>query len=340
MSEHIEALIGCDFGAPLAAGDQSKKTIAIEASRTGDGRYKIAPAGRNERLVRKLDRTLGWTNNRRGWTIPGLAASIRDDPKVIVAAFDFPFSIPLDLLQSAAFACKVTAGAFETRANWAQFVKQHLGMAFSSDMATAQLRLDPILRGWKDKSFWIKRATDIATNAQPPLKHMFQNLFNMTVVGSSFLGSLREGGMQILLHPEDREHIPEPPEAHSGNRTPHKQHLGRSVIETYPGAVAMRVGFDGDYKQQPRCCLEAAEEYLRGYGIVLDFDRDVRKFCLEYRTPPDDPDGADAFLCLVTAICFRERLADWHKGGGTVQQLNEEGCIVTPTQLNSCRVGE
>jgi hypothetical protein len=93
MSEHTEAVIGCDFGTPLAAGAQSKKTIAIEASRAGDKRYKITPAGRNERLVRKLDHPLCWRNNRRGWTIPGLAVSIRDDPRLIVAAFDFPLAL-------------------------------------------------------------------------------------------------------------------------------------------------------------------------------------------------------------------------------------------------------
>jgi hypothetical protein len=132
MNEHTETLIGGDFGAPLAAGDQSKKTIVIEAFHTGDRRYEIAATGRNKRLVVGSEQSLCWPNNRPGWTIPDLALSIRDDPRVVVAAFDFPFSIPLVLLQDAAFACRVGADAFHTRANWTQFVNQRVGMNLSS----------------------------------------------------------------------------------------------------------------------------------------------------------------------------------------------------------------
>lgn len=311
-----ELLIGGDFGAPLAAGAQSKKTIVIEASRAAARRYEIAATGRNERLLRWFDHAGCWPDNRCGWTIPELAESIREDHAIATAAFDFPFSIPLELLQSAAFADRVAAPTFGTRVNWVEFVEQHVGLAFPSDNAGAKLRIDPLLLGWKAKAFWLKRATDKATHAQPPLKHMFQNLFNMTVVGSKFLGCLRLDGVQILLHDEE-----------GGRR------LDRSVIETYPGAVAAAVGFGGNYKQEPGCCLVAAEGYLREQGITLDFNEKVRSFCVEYRTHLNDPDGADAFLCLVAAICFREGLAKWHKGDATAQQLDEEGSIVTPAKL-------
>jgi hypothetical protein len=111
------------------------------------------------------------------------------------------------------------------------------------------------------------------------------------------------------------------------------------VIETFPGAVAERIGFVGNYKQTPERCLEAAEGYLREQDIALDFNKEVRTFCVEYRTPPNDPDGADAFLCLVTAICFREGLAEWHTGDGAAEQVDEEGCIVTPMKLASKQRG-
>jgi hypothetical protein len=320
MSEWIELLIGCDFGAPLAAGAQSKKTIVIEAARTGDRHYRITATGRNERLVRRLERARHWTDRRRGWRIPDLARSIKEDhPRVTAAAFDFPFSIPLDLLRCKAFANKVNQeDAFGTRANWAHFVEQHVGLEFASNNAAAKLRLDPVIGGWKDKAFWMKRATDVPTNAQPALKHVYQNLFNMTLVGLRFLGSLRDGGMQILLRPEE-----------------FRKCLDGSVIETYPGAVAAAVGFEGNYKQKPECCLKAAMRYLHEQGISLDFDREVQKFCLAYRTPPNDPDGADAGLCLVAAISFREGLAEWHKGDARAERLGEEGCIITPVKLSS-----
>lgn len=318
MSEEIELLIGSDFGAPMKAGEQAKKTIAIEAFRTAVRRYEILATGRNERLVRQHDDVQSWSYNRRGWTIPGLAKSIRNDPTIAVAAFDFPFSVPLHLLQDEAFAGKVNEPVFGTRLNWVQFVGQHVGLAFGSDNAGAKLPIDDRLFRWKDKDFWKKRATDIATSAHPPLKHKFQNLFNMTVIGSKFLECLQHGGMQILLRQEE-----------DGRR------LHRAVIETYPGAIARAVGFRRNYKQEPERCLAAAEEYLREQGITLVFNGEVRRFCLEYRTNENDPEGADAFLCLVTAICFREGLAEWHKGPAKAQQLDEEGCIVTPARHSS-----
>jgi hypothetical protein len=74
--------------------------------------------------------------------------------------------------------------------------------------------------------------------------------------------------MQIRLHPpEERGRC-----------------LERSVIETYPGAVATRIGFVGNYKQTPECCLEAAERYLREQDITLDFNKEVRASCVGYRT--------------------------------------------------------
>lgn len=241
------------------------------------------------------------------------------DQGIAAIAFDFPFSIPLGLLQSAAFAFRVAAPTFVTRAKWVQFVEQRVGLAFPSDNAGAKLSIDPLLLGWKDKAFWKeRRATDIATNGSAPLKHMFQNLFNMTVVGSKFLECLRRGGMRILLH-----------QAESGLR------LDQSVIETYPRAIAAAVGFEGNYKQDPEGCLLAAERYLREQGITLDFNEEVRRFCLTYRTPRNDPDEADAFLCLVAAICFREGLTEWHKGAGSAQQLAEEGCIATPVKRSA-----
>jgi hypothetical protein len=138
----------------------------------------------------------------------------------------------------------------------------------------------------------------------------------MTLIGARFLECVSGGGLQIVLR-----------------RPESGMAVERAVIETYPGAVARAVGFEGSYKQKPADCLEAAERYLLAHKINLDFDTEVRRFCLEYRTRGNDPDGADAFLCLVTAISFREGLSEWHGGSGNLEQLNEEGSIVTPRRI-------
>jgi hypothetical protein len=312
----VEILVGCDFGAPLPAGAQSKKTIAIEALRSGERAYQITATGRNERLVRTFDGSRHWSHNRRGWTIADLALSIATDLNVVVLALDFPFSIPTGLLCDETFAARVAANVFGTRQNWISFVASRIDLSFESDSAAAKLRVDSALRGWRDKAFWTKRTTDIATNGQPPLKDKFQNLFNMTIIGSRFLGLLSSRGMQITLRPDEATGV-----AH------------RSVIETYPGAIAAAIGFKGNYKKDPELCLHAAEDYLHARGIKLEFDQGVRRFCLDYRTPKDDPDGADAFLCLLTAICFREGFVQWCHGDASRQQLGEEGCIVAPANL-------
>jgi hypothetical protein len=74
---------------------------------------------------------------------------------------------------------------------------------------------------------------------------------------------------------------------------------------------------------------------LRNNGIKLKIAELVSDFCLEYsstgRNNNDrDPDGADAFLCLVSAICFREGLTVACRGGANKNILNEEGCIFAP----------
>jgi hypothetical protein len=113
----------------------------------------------------------------------------------------------------------------------------------------------------------------------------------------------------------------------------------RIVFGTYPAAVANAIGFSGNYKRSPGDCLQQAEKYLAAQGITLEFSEPVRKSCLEYRTTgkskdDPDPDGADAFLCLVAAICFRERLVETCCDGAASVVLQEAACIITPTSLS------
>jgi len=313
----LELLVGSDFGAPATAGAQAKKIILVEAVRNDDRSYSILPVGRNERLVRQHAPSGDWKQRRRGWTIPDVAKSLGSDPKLTVAAFDFPFSIPISLLSDAAFAGRMKRTSFGSRAVWAEMIKNELNIEFASGGAAARLndlgKFDP----WRDKSFWIRRQTDEATSGSAPLKHKFQNVFSMTLAGAAMLEKLRHAGMKLALS-SARFHL--------GNRW---------VFETYPRQVARAVGFNGSYKKSPEASIAKAEEYLNRSGIELDFDNGVRKFCIEYRTAGKgkgdlDPDGADAFLCLVAAICFREGLAELCCGSADTTVLEQEGCIIVP----------
>jgi hypothetical protein len=300
-------LIGCDFGAPRRAADQAKKIIAIQAVELGRGHYAIRTDGPNARLA-------NWPNIRPGWTVPTLRDWLASDRAVHVAAFDFPFSIPLALLQSREFARRLhLAQAFETRDRWAASVVARLALQFTREGPGGEMAGLAQFDAWRDSSLWQRRACDIATRACPPLKHVGQNLFSMTLAGNALLEALRLAGYQILL---DQPAAIEQP----------------VLFETYPSLVARRIGFAGSYKKEPVRCLEKALAFLEQQNIRLDFAPKIQKFCETYRSGgrQSDPDGADAFLCLVAAIAYREGIAEVVYGDASPRQRAEEGGIVAP----------
>lgn len=305
-------IIGCDFGAPRKAGDQAKKIIAIEAVEIGPKHFAIRNLGRNRRL-------LELPNGRPGWTVPALRDSLANDRSVQIGAFDFPFSIPLSLLQSGPFAQRIdVAEPFRHRSQWAAQVARRLRLEFTREGPNGEMSDLASFDAWRDTSFWHRRACDIATKACPPLKHIGQNLFAMTLAGTALLESLQDSGYEILL-------------AQSPSET------SRILFETYPSLVARRVGFQGSYKQDPVRCMETALMYLEQHGIRLDFAPEIRTFCESYRTGGNqpDPDGSDAFLCLVAAICYRAGLVEVTYGQATPPQQAEEGGICAPIPLSN-----
>jgi hypothetical protein len=166
-------VFGCDFGVPRKAGDQAKKIILVEAVRLDQRRYAIEPTGRNSRLVREYAKGAGWKERRRGWTLPDLVDSLCADPAVKLGAFDFPFSLPVALLNDDKFARLMGQPALLTRAAWAQFVSGRLRIARQDASLDAELKDLAHFDPWREKRFWLRRATDKATNGSAPLKHKF-----------------------------------------------------------------------------------------------------------------------------------------------------------------------
>lgn len=313
---------GCDFGVPKKAGDQAKKIILIEAVRLDDRHYAIEPTCRNERLIQPFVKGGHWKQNRRGWTLPELHESLSIDYATKACSFDFPFSIPLTLLNDQSFAQRLNQATFCTRQRWVEFVSERLSLGFDNEKASAPLKDLSRFDKWRDKQFWQKRSTDSATNGSPPLKHKFQNVFAMTIAGASLLSRLSTGQYTTVL--DDAQVT-----------------AAQSLFETYPREVANRIGFAGSYKDRPQDCLEQAVTFLEEQGIKLDFDEQVRHFCETYRTSGNDPDGADAFLCLVAAICFYEGMAEMCSGGADAATLKEEAAIIVPLakMLEACEDG-
>lgn len=302
---------GCDFGVPSKAGDQSKKIIFIEAVRVGSRSYIIEKTGRNERLVRPFLSGGAWRRNRRGWTLPDLYESLSNDYSIKACSFDFPFSIPRSLLNDKEFAQCMGQAPFRTRRRWVEFVAENLNLEFDDDRAGTAMKDLSRFDKWRDKRYWQKRSTDKATNGSPPLKHMFQNVFAMTIAGASLVSRLSNNQYATVLYET-------------------QTFAEQSLFETYPREVANRIGFKGSYKDHPQDCLTQAVAFLQNRDITLDFDDDVRHFCENYRTSGNDPDGADAFLCLVASICFYEGMAEYCGGGADSATLCEEAAIIVP----------
>lgn len=313
-------VVGCDFGASSKAGLQAKKTVLIEAERLSKGLYQCHEFGRNARLLRHQQlpekRSAGsWQNQRLGWTIADLADSLAADQSIAVAAFDFPFSIPVELLDSVEFAAAVGQKTFQTRANWAAFLRKELTLRFDSTKASAALTCLSKVTAWKQQAFWQKRQTDHLAKAQPPLKHLYQSVFNMTVLGTLLLADLESTGMAIVL---------------TERQLAAKK---RRCVEAYPALVAKRIGIVGSYKQQPAQCIQKAIAWLALRGITLQLPDNLKTACQNYQTAENDYDAADAFLCLVTSICVQEDLAEILIGTAKTSTQLEEGGIVVPLDL-------
>jgi hypothetical protein len=314
----VQTIVGVDFGVPRRAGEQAKKIILIEAKKRSDESYEILPKGRNARLVagiadcsinrsrnRSVDRGTHWRDRRSGWTMEELRDSLVGDDLVAVAAFDFPFSLPTEILEDVVFANAVgRAEAFGTRAAWQDFVASKMPLTFNGTQANSVMVGWPFFDPWRNPKFWIGRSTDKATRASPPLKDKFQSVFNMTIAGASLLSAMSDDGYQLKI--DDLR-------------------PGRAVLETYPRQVAANLGFVGSYKQQPLACFDFVIQSLGQRGIDLRFDPAVEHFCRQYQTGDADHDGVDAFLCLIAAIFFDQGRTE--RCGAPVDQ---EGAIVVP----------
>lgn len=296
--EQPETIIGVDFAGPRQALQQRRKIIGIAAIRNGPRSYRVAPDGFNARLIQ--------TPSLPGWTAEELAATLLGSSPARVVALDFPFSIPQVLLNDPSFAAAV--GCDEAFGSWTEFNR----------LVSSKLPLQPPndltpFAAWRNKAYWLKRATDVPARAQPALKDRFQVLFNMTLLGNALLAPLAASGSYLIIPFHDTG--------------PDNQ-----VIEIYPG-VTMRTLNRPDYKRDPAGAIEAIIAHCAAKGITIDVDPAVRSFCANYRTgrgATADPDGSDALIALATAVLYREGLCEESLGAEHRHQRLVEGVIWKP----------
>ena len=295
-----QSVVGVDFGAPRRARDQKRKIIAIAARAVGRRHYRVDVSGFNARLV---------TNDPPGWTAKELIDELVARP-LRVAAFDFPFGLPDELLRDEGFAAQVgfNEGAFLGWRAFSQFVANRLPLADVLDF-----RPFDAWRSREDRArLWTRRATDVATRAQPPLKDLFQATFQMTLLGNALLSRLWESHRYRVL-------------PFAGGRG------DGEVIEVYPAATLRHMGMS-DYKARPAEAVELGLAACADAGIAVDADPRVKALCCRYssgskRTP--DHDAADAFVALCTAILHAEGACRPAEGADLSLTLRE-GAIWIP----------
>ncbi len=105
-----------------------------------------------------------------------------------VVGLDFPFGVPHDLLLDPWFAAAVghREGPFRRWQSFNRFVAGRLPLTDPLDFTPFAAWRDPAARA----RLWTKRATDVATGGQPPLKDKFQATFQMTLLGNAVLARL------------------------------------------------------------------------------------------------------------------------------------------------------
>ena len=270
-----DLVIGIDFAGPRTASQQRKKLVGIAATRIGDRRYLVTADGFNTRLFAK---------DGPGWTADTLAEALAGPARARVVALDFPFSLPAELLTDASFGQRV--GRSEPFGTWAafnRFVCERLPVACPLDYTP--------LAGWRDKTLWKKRATDVVAGGQPPLKHQFQVIFNMTLLGNALLGRLAAKGAYRVDPFDGRDD-------------------GRGVmIEIYPGFTMRRLGRP-DYKRDPVAAIDTVLGHCAGAGVAIEIAPAVRAVCETYGVERGDPDASDALIALCTGILYREGLCE------------------------------
>jgi hypothetical protein len=264
-----DVVIGIDFAGPAAARGQRRKILAVAAERTGRLRFAVRGAGFNARLLGRVP----------GWTAEELARTLAMAPVPAVVAADFPFCVPLELLERPAFAAAI--GHPRPFGTWRAFhtaVARRLTLGCPADYGP--------FRRWRRRAYWLKRDVDRAAGAQPALKHQFQVLFNMTLLGCAFLAELQRSGRFDVVPFQSR---------------------GRAqVIEVYPGHALRTLGVR-TYKREPRRAIDAMARRLAARGITLELDPRVRAACEAYDTGGASPDhdAADALVAACIGVLHR-----------------------------------
>lgn len=294
-----DSLLGVDFGAPRRAQYQRRKIIAIEALSVDWRKYRIAGDGVNARLLAQT--------GSPGWSAQELLGELIARP-VRIVAFDFPFCIPMTLLNDEEFAAIVGhAGPFGGWRAFSGFVAQNLKLADPLDFDF----FSPWRAASERRRLWGRRATDHEAGGQPPLKDRFQSVFQMTLLGNVLLSKPWQSTLYRVI-------------PFGGLSTQNE------AIEVYPGATLRQLGLK-NYKKQPAKAVALALQACSAAGITIEADADVLGVCSEYysggATP--DHDAADALVALCTAILYREGECRAAIGGCPVDH-RLEGAIWVP----------
>ena len=215
-----------------------ERILAIEARTVDWRRYRIPADGVNARLLARPEAP--------GWSAQELLSELIKRP-IRIVAFDFPFCIPIALLNDEEFAAAVGhLGPFSGWRHFSWFVAQKLKLADPLDFDL----FSPWRAASERRRLWGRRETDRAAGGQPPLKDRFQSVFQMTLLGNVLLSKLWESTLYRVI-------------PFGGHSTQNE------IIEVYPGATLRQLGLKR-YKNQPAEAIDILFQACAAVGITIE----------------------------------------------------------------------
>ena len=281
----VSVLVGCDF----SSAPTPKKNIVLAVGTLQQGRVQLS---RLERLA-SLSAFSTWLKQAQGW----------------VGAFDFPFGLPRELVQTLGWPTDWTA----CMAHYASMSRDQIRQAFA-----AFCNDRPV--GGK----FAHRATDVPAGSSPSMKWVNPPVAFMLHAGVPLL--LEAGAMLPGLH------------AGAGNGPENADQPLKVALEGYPGMLAREVLGHRSYKADDKA-RQTPDRLIARKDLITALEQGNTRLGLRLKVSHaqrdalvDDArgDALDAVLCLMQAAWAQTRREAGDALYGLPPDLDPlEGWIVT-----------
>lgn len=278
-------LVGCDFSSRPTA----KKPIVIASGSLSGKRVQLSKL---ERLT-SLDLFFEWLEHPRSW----------------VGAFDLPFGLPRELVQTLGWP-----------SNWPDCIAHYSSLSRAQIRATFAAFCNARPVGGK----FAHRATDLPAGSSPSMKWVNPPVAYMLHAGVPLL--VKAGVTLVGLHPGRQ------------GESPDEERQARFALEGYPGLLAREILSSRSYKNDDKA-KQTPERLIARKDLITALEHGQTRLNLRLKLTHaqrdvlvDDASGdsLDAVLCMVQAAWAQTRHAQGAARYGLPDHMDPlEGWIVT-----------